>query len=326
MPLDRYRAVMRMPHVARLLSTSLVARLPNGMSGLAILLLVTRHHGYGRAGVVAGCYVAAAGGSNVLLARAADRWGPRRVLAPAGFGYALAMCGLALSDPYAGQLALAAAAGASSPPVVSVVRGLWPRLLPAEAAQAVYGLEATAQELIFIVGPALVAVVAAALGARAAVIAIGLCSLTGTLMFVSSPAVAGRVGAGGRERHRLLRTTRLPAYVACAVAITLAFNMIDVGAVAFVSGRHASAGAGAILAIWALGSMAGGLLFGVGTRVVDDDAVVRSVLLMALLGVAALAPGRVVLAVILLAGGGTLAPGLARLYSRVGAAAPDGAS
>src|SRR5439155_7323812 len=109
MPLDRYRAVMRMPHVARLLSTSLVARLPNGMSGLAILLLVTRHHGYGRAGVVAGCYVAAAGLSNLLLSRAADRWGPRRILLPPASGYASAMLALGLvpGDIYLLELLLA---------------------------------------------------------------------------------------------------------------------------------------------------------------------------------------------------------------------------
>ena len=131
MPLDRYRAVMRMPYVARLLSTSLVARMPNGMSGLAILLLVTRHHGYAHAGIVTGAYVAAAGVSNLLLSRAADRWGPHRVLLPAAFGYATGMLALAVvpGEAYAAELVLAVAAGVSSPPVVSVVRGLWPRML-----------------------------------------------------------------------------------------------------------------------------------------------------------------------------------------------------
>src|SRR5205814_9909866 len=128
MPLDRYRAVMRVPHVARLLSTSLVARMPNGMSGLAILLLVTRHHGYARAGVVTGAYVAAAGLSNLLLSRAADRWGPRRVLLPAASGYSSGMLALGLvpGDIYLLELLLAVAAGVFSPPVVSVVGRVWP--------------------------------------------------------------------------------------------------------------------------------------------------------------------------------------------------------
>jgi len=329
MPLDRYRAVMRLPHVARLLTTSLVARMPNGMAGLAILLLVTRHNGYGRAGVVTGVFVAAAGVSNLLLARAADRWGPRRVLFPAACGYAGGMLALALvpGDLYVAELALAVVAGSSAPPVVSVVRGMWPRLLAPDEAQVVYGLEATAQELIFIAGPALVALVAATAGAPAAVIATGLFAFAGTVAFIGSPAIDRPAVTARRARHRLMRDTELPMFVGLAVSITLAFNMVDVGVVAFVSGRHATPAAGIVLAVWGIGSLLGGLLFGAGRRAVDDFAVVRAVLAMALaVAVTALSPGRIGLGALLFVGGATVAPGLARLYARVGAIAPQGAA
>jgi MFS family permease len=95
MPLRRYRAVLRQPGVARVMFTSLVARAPNGMSGLAILLLVARHHGYGRAGLVTGCYVAAAGATNPLLSRVVDRVGARFVLVGTAFAYGAAMIVLA---------------------------------------------------------------------------------------------------------------------------------------------------------------------------------------------------------------------------------------
>src|SRR3954454_22321961 len=136
MAFDRYRAALRSPGVARLLVTSLVARMPNGMASLAILLLVTREHGYAAAGLVTGVYVAAAGASNLLLSRAADRVGARRGLVPAAGGYALGTVALALvsDDAYWVLLVVAAATGLSSPPVVSVVRGLWPRILEAEEA------------------------------------------------------------------------------------------------------------------------------------------------------------------------------------------------
>src|SRR4051794_38972192 len=275
MPLDRYRAVMRVPQVARLLTTSLVARMPNGMSSLAILLLVTRHNGYGRAGVVSGVYVASAGMSNLLLSRGADRWGARRVLLPTSIAYAVLMVALAAApaDAYLLELFLGAAAGAATAPVVSVVRGLWPRLLDAETAQVVYGLEATAQELIFISGPAIVALVAAVAGAPATVVLTGLLGLVGTVAFVASPALSRPLVSGPRVRHRLMRETRLPIYVVVGVSITIAFNMMDVGVVAFVSGRHASAAAGIVLAVWGIGSMVGGLVFGAGKRIVDDAAV-----------------------------------------------------
>src|SRR3954452_19942433 len=119
MAFDRYRAVWRAPGVARLLVTSLVARMPNGMSSLAILLLVTQEHGYGAAGVVTGVYVAAAGASNLLLSRAADRLGARPGLVAAPIGYALGTIALASvpADVYWALLVVAALTGLSSPPI-----------------------------------------------------------------------------------------------------------------------------------------------------------------------------------------------------------------
>jgi MFS family permease len=329
MVLERYRAVLRVPGVGRLLFTSLLARMPNGMSALAILLLVTRHNGYAKAGLVTGAYVAAAGVSNLLLSRATDRVGPRRVLIPTAFGYLVGLTALALvpADAYVAEVLLGIAAGASSPPVVSVVRGLWPRLLEPEVAQVVYGLEATAQELVFISGPALVALVAGIFGAPAACILTGAFAFLGTVAFVTSPALHAVARPTQRVRHRLMRRTRLPLYVAIAVALTIALNMTDVGVVAFVSGRHASAGAGVVLALWSLGSMIGGLVFGIRGGVLDDMAVGWATLAIAAsVAVAAASPGRVGLAVVLFVGGATVAPGLARLYGRVGAVAPEGAS
>lgn len=328
MALDRYRAALRVSGVGRLLFTSLIARAPNGMSGLAILLLVTRHHGYGRAGLVAGLYVASAGVSNPLLSRLVDRTGARRVLIMTALGYVVAMSLLAtVADRhYSLGLLVAAVAGATYPPVVSVVRGVWPRLLDDEVAPAVYGLEATAQEVIFIAGPATVALVAALLGASLTVAAAGVLCLVGTLSFAAAPQFSAHIRPTSRVRHRLLRSTRLPIYVGVGVALTVGFGMADVGVIAFVSGRHASAASGVVLAVWSLGSLLGGLLFGATGGRVDDGSVARGVAAIAAsIAVAALAPGRVWLALILLVGGATVAPSLGRLYARVGAVAPDGA-
>lgn len=327
---DRYRSALRAPHVARLLTTSLLARMPNGMSSLAVLLLVTRHHGYGLGGLVTGVYVAAAGVSNLALSRAADRWGARAVLLPCAFCYAGGMVGLALvpADAFVAELLVAAATGLANPPVVPIVRGAWPRLLEPEVAQVVFGLEATAQELVYMIGPALVAVVAGVTNAPTTVVLVGLLALAGTASFATAPAFAVRPDRSQRVAGaRVMRGTGLPVYVALGAAITIAFNMTDVGVVAFVSGRHASAGAGLVLAVWSLGSLVGGLIFGAGRGQVDEPAVIRSVAAMgAALLLAPVAPDSAALAVILFLGGTTIAPGLARLYARVGVIAPPGHS
>src|SRR4051794_16741238 len=166
MAFSRYRVALRTPGVARVLATSLVARLPNGMSSLAIVLVVSQDQGYGRAGAAVGLSVVMTCISNPLMARFAVSLGPRAVLLVASVAYAGFLSALAVvpSTSYAAQLACCAGAGLTVPPVIAVVRGLWPRLSPPEEVQALYGLEATMQELTYIVGPTLVAVLAATAG------------------------------------------------------------------------------------------------------------------------------------------------------------------
>src|SRR3954447_1393721 len=131
MAFTRYRVALRTPGVARVLATSLVARLPNGMSSLAIVLVVSQDQGYGRAGVAVGLSVVMTCISNPVMARLAVSLGPRAVLIVASVAYAGFLSALAaVPSSYAAQLACCAGAGLTVPPVIAVVRGLWPRLSP----------------------------------------------------------------------------------------------------------------------------------------------------------------------------------------------------
>jgi predicted MFS family arabinose efflux permease len=327
--LDRYRSALARAGVARVLVTSLIARAPNGMSSLSMILLISRDHGYGRAGLAVGVTVALTCVSNPLLARLAITRGARRVLVPSAVVYAALMTALAVvpGSSYGLQLACCAGSGLAVPPVVATVRGLWPRIFTGEEAQALYGLEATAQELIFIVGPALVALLAAVAGAATAVVATGAIGLAGVLLLSTSPLLSEHGGRRDRERHRLLRDSRLVLYVAIAFTLTVAFNMCDISIVAFVSGKHASAASGVVLALWSTGSMVGGLLFGAGNRLADEVSVAQGCLAVAAgVAAAAAAPGRIGLAVIMFVGGTVIAPSLGRLYARVGAIVPEAAA
>lgn len=325
MAFSRYRAVLRTPGVARLVALTLVARAPTGMSGLGILLLVTPRYGYGHAGVVVGLYVAVIGVFAPVSTRVCARLGLRRVLLTMSIGYCAAMAGLAAvaGGPYAAIVACAVAAGVCQPPVVAIIRGLWPRLFPPEQVPAMYGLEATAQELVFVFGPALVAVIAALAGARVAVFVTGFLGLAGTLGLVSSPLVraAPRVPAG--QRRRVLNR-RLAVLVALGLTCTFGFNMVDIGVIAFMSGRHAGPASGVALSMWGAGSMVGGLLFGAARRPADNRGVARGVVVVAAgLALLAAAPGRVGLVAILFAGGAAVAPAFARLYGLVAVGVPE---
>jgi MFS family permease len=327
--LTRYREVLAQPHVTRLLLTAQLARLPQGMSSLAILLLLSREVGYGRAGVATGVSVASAGVSNVVLARAVDRLGARAVLAPAAVGYAVATSLLAVlaHGRYGVQVAVCVAIGLTTPPISSVSRGLWPRLLGAERAQVIYGLEATAQELIFIAGPASVALVAGLASPRTAVVLTGVVGLVGAISYVTAEPFAAVQRAGAGARRRVLFGTGVAWYALVGVCLTLGFNMTDLATVDFVSGRRASAAAGVVLAVWSAGSLLGGVRFGAASARTTDRTLARMVAIAACgLAACALAPDSIGLAVMLFVGGAAVAPALARLYTRIGAVAPAGAT
>lgn len=327
MAFSRYREVLRTPGVVRLIALTLVARAPNGMSSLAILLLVSPRHGYGHAGVVVGIYVAVIGICGPLSTRLCNRLGLRRVLLTMACGYCAAMIALALAadGPYVVLIACAAAAGVSQPPVVAIVRGLWPRLFPPEKVPALYGLEATAQELVFVFGPALVALIAAIASPRVAVVTTGVLALAGIAGLLTSPLVTG-APAGGAGRVRVLNR-RLAVLVGLGLTCTVGFNMVDIGVIAFMSGRHAGAASGVALSLWAVGSMVGGLLFGAARRTADNRGLGRSVVIVSAgLALLAVAPGRVGLVVVLFGGGAAIAPAFARLYGAIAAGVPESAT
>lgn len=327
MVLARYQSALRQPHVARLLLTSVIARLPQGMSGLAIILFLTPEHGYGRAGFATGISVAGAGVSSVALARAVDRIGARWVLAPASTLYALAMLGLALSRDhgYGLQVGICAVIGLVTPPVSAVARGLWSQLLDEGGAQALFGLEATVQELIYISGPALVALIAGGFSARTAVILSGAMGIVGALSYVSAaPFRSDRRQRRTGPRQRVLFGTSVLRYVIVAICVTVAFGITDISTVDFVGGRSASASAGVVLAVWSVGSMIGGLLFGAATSAVTNRVLATVVTIVGSgLALASLSPNSVGLAVILFGSGMAIAPMMARLYALMAAAAGD---
>lgn len=314
--------------MARLLLTAMAARLPQGMTGLAILLLLTPHIGYGRAGIATGASVATAGVSNVLLARAVDRTGARIVLTSAAVAYLIGVCLLAaLADAsYVVQLLVCASLGLFAAPISSVSRGMWAKLLGAEQAQVLYGLEATAQELVFIAGPASVALVAGLASARVALVLSGVLGFVGVLGYVTAPVFDSADRPKPDRRAGGVLRGRVAAYALVGVCLTVGFSMTEIATVAFVGGRHATTASGVVLAIWSGGSLVGGLIFGAGAAQVTDKALAGVVAVAGAglaLGVAA--PGTIGLAFILFASGAAVAPALARLYTRMGSVAPAGA-
>ncbi len=191
-----YRMVFRAPGVAFLLTTSLVARLPVAMANLAIILRVAEATGsYARAGAVTGAYVVGTGVMGPVLGRLADRVGRRPVLLLAAVANAAGLISLAFIPVHETLLVLivAAASGASLPPVAPAVRSLWPGLVSGELRSSLYAFDATMQEATFMVGPTLVAFLSTLSGPPAALIACGAIGLGGTVALSLHPAISSPI-------------------------------------------------------------------------------------------------------------------------------------
>src|SRR6185312_2227216 len=104
-------ALLRLPHVPRLLVSALVGRLPNGMVPLALVLFArTTGESYGRAGLLTAAYSLGCCVGGPALSRVMDLRGQREALVLGGVVSSLALAVLPWT-PGARALLVALVAG-----------------------------------------------------------------------------------------------------------------------------------------------------------------------------------------------------------------------
>lgn len=131
-----YLDILRARHAARLLTGTLVGRLPNGTAHIAIVLFTRAEGGsYTLAGALAAAYGLATAVGQPLLGRAVDLHGQPRVQFPAAVVSALGMSLLAFTGLSSLPLAYLAVivAGVATPPLEGGLRALWPSVLKGRA-------------------------------------------------------------------------------------------------------------------------------------------------------------------------------------------------
>jgi MFS family permease len=306
------------------MSTSLVARLPLAMAGLAIVLRVSRPSGsYSEAGAITAVYVVACAMGSPVWGRLADRYGRRLVLTVTAWASAvglLALSAVPVRDPWE-MAGVAFLAGAGAPPVSAAVRSLWPRLVQGGNSDALYAIDSTLQELTFVAGPALVALLVTLSGTAAPLVASAIFSLVGTLAVAFHPVV----NAPGLRHDRAGHAASPALFSLVSVGLLLIFGcaMAQIGVVGFATAHRDASQSGLLLAVWSLGAITGGLCIGARVNAAGEAGLLGALsasgtgLLFVLV-----APDVALLYPLIFIAGLGLVPALGALYNLAGKLAP----
>jgi MFS family permease len=333
-----YRELARVPAVLALLTWTLVGRLHMTGTPLAMSFLIAGWTGsYALAGVIGAVLMAGLGVAGPVRGRLADRHGAANQLVSAGVIYGAGLTLVAFLPtwlpaswwPLEGVLTFAV--GLTCPQVGPVARAIWPRMLSGTALTSMYTVEATFTELLYAVGPLVAASVVSLLSPALAIVVCGVLATLGSVVFARALVAAGHGGplpASGKSpgtRAALLTVPGVLASLGLAVCLVGALFTVDTTIIAFARGRGLPIVAGALGAVWAVGSFAGGLVAGglAGAPKLTFRVVLTLAGLVALVPVLLWEPvSPWLVGLVLLFGGATIAPAVAAANIVLGELSP----
>jgi MFS family permease len=280
-----YLELLRTPGALAFSSAGFVGRMSMSMYGLGTVLLIALLTGrYGEAGTVAAAGSIGYAVLSPVIATRADRLGQRRVLLVQTAVFALS--GLVfvtcaeLRAPFWTLLVTGLLAGASMPSIGTMVRTRWSKLVDGNAQRlhTAFALESVNDEFIFVIGPALVTILATQLFPASGIGTAALLCIIGTFLFAIQrrteptprPKPTPNPRAKPRPKPQLVRGVSWPSLPAAGL-VTLApaflllgamFSAIDLSTVAFATELGHRPVAGLILGTYAFGSAVGGLWYG----------------------------------------------------------------
>ncbi|MFF2572883.1 MFS transporter [Streptomyces sp. NPDC058084] len=309
-PTNPYRRLFTVPGARAFTLGNLIARLPAGMFSVSSVVMIAGAYGsYALAGAVSAAGLVAGALTAPWIARLVDRHGQARIAVPATVWAVLGQLTLLLcahAQAPAWTLFAATMTTATAPNTGGMSRARWAHLLKddPDARHTANAFEQAADELCFMLGPVLAALLCSALFPEAGTLAAAALFLTGVLLFAAQrttePPVAPRTTA-----RPPLRTPGMPALLAVFLATGAVFGSMEVVTLAYVD----SPAAGPILALQAAGSCAAGLVYGHTRRSAGlASCLAAMAVLMTLPLLAALTGSLLLLAGTLLAAGTATAP------------------
>ncbi|AKU15128.1 MFS transporter [Luteipulveratus mongoliensis] len=315
------------PHVPRTLLSSLLGRLPVGMMPVALVLFVRdSDRSFDSAGLIMAAYALGACIGGPVFSRWMDRAGQGRPLVIAGTISALPIASLPWV-PWALVLALVLVGGFATPPLEPALRALWPHLVDPARLPSAFAIDAAAQELIFVLGPLLV-LATSSVSASGGLIAAAVVTAAGVASFITGQPSRDWVAPQQVSRHWLgpLRSRRLVLLYVAIVGLGLTVGSLPVAFVAYAESESVRGLGSWLVALNALGALAGGVTY---SRLRQHPDAGRAVgILFAALGLTylplALVPGPVAMGGLVLLSGVFLPPALTCAFQLVDRWAPTG--
>ncbi|GLZ30383.1 MFS transporter [Lentzea sp. NBRC 105346] len=318
-----------------LFAWALLGRLHQAATPVALSFLIAGWTGsYTIAGVVGGALTVGYGVAGPVRGRAADRAPAARLLVATALSYGLGIFLLGWlpsvlpSGYWPLAVVVAVLVGLAMPPVTQISRAAWPRLASGPALNGVFALEASMQELLYVVGPSVAAFAVAFWSPRSATWLCAALAVAGALGFMVAVRRAGVDSP--LEGHRpvdghLLRDGPLLSGLTVSMTLVSAIVSVDLVLIAWARDGGRPALAGVLAGVWAAASFAGGLLVARWT----GPARFPLRILLTALGLAALVPAfgqqsPWLVGVVLFVGGMAIAPAIAANNSLIAALAPPG--
>lgn len=267
-----YRAVLGTPGAPAFSGAALVARLPISMFGIAIVLAVSAIRGsYELAGLVSGAALLGTALGAPVHARIADRFGQTRLLTGLLPLHGGLLGAFILVIPGAAPLLLVGAAvlaGASMPQFGALVRARWARLHTGRSTlHTAFSLEAVLDEVVFVLGPPLATLASTAGPSRSGLVLCLVLTVGGGTVYAgrrsTDPGPRVSTGSSGDSPARAPLPVAALAWVVVAfLCLGGIFGSVEVATIGFTDEAGSPGSAGAVLAVFAFGSLLAGLLSG----------------------------------------------------------------
>lgn len=245
----------------RVVFAQILARFPYGMMVLAIVMHVQHvFQSYAIAGLAMGAETIMSAISGPILGRLVGRTGIMKIFVPTSI-LSFTIFLLLAYTPFAAWwvIMLCGILGFIQPPIQSVARTVYPKLIKPELRPSIFALDATSQELIWILGPVLATFAAAQVSTVFAMVLMALIQAVGILLFLTDVNVRNtKIEKTEKQIGHVMKNRKVITMVILGTVLVASFAGMEIPTVALIDKSLS----GAVVAVFSIGSIIGGLTLG----------------------------------------------------------------